>query len=355
MGHVPLSACSPLDPSQRLVSGLPAERIEIFEDGVRQDIPARRSRPLDDGVTIMSRISKFIAPYRIDDGKRFRLKSIDPGDSGKLESEMKKESKDLLRTGVERLCDLQERLYAQDRWALLLIFQALDAAGKDSVIKHVLSGVNPQGCQVVSFKSPTSEELDHDFMWRALRHLPERGRIGIFNRSYYEDVLIVKTNPEILAAQKLPEQLVGKDLWDNRYQDIRAIERYLARNGVIVLKFFLYVSKDEQKKRFLERLDRPEKNWKFNIADLEARERWDDYMDVYQDAIRETASPHAPWFVVPADKKWFTRLVVAAAAIDALESLNLKYPEVDARQKQELARGRVRLNGGPAKAERLSA
>lgn len=305
----------------------------------------------------MSRLSKFIAPYRVDEGKRFKMKSIDPSDSGNLGSEMKKESKDLLRTGVERMCELQDRLYAQDRWALLLIFQALDAAGKDSAIKHVLSGVNPQGCQVVSFKSPSSEELDHDFMWRALRHLPERGRIGIFNRSYYEDVLIVKTNPEILAAQKLPEQLVGKDIWDNRYQDIRSIERYLTRNGIIVRKFFLHVSKDEQKKRFMERLDRPEKNWKFNIGDLEARERWNDYMDVYEDAIRETATKDAPWFVVPADKKWFTRMVVAAAVIDALESVNLKYPEVDARQKQELAKGRAMLNGGHghARAERLSA
>jgi PPK2 family polyphosphate:nucleotide phosphotransferase len=291
----------------------------------------------------MSKLSKFIAPYRVERGKGFRLKSIDPSSSGHLTSERKKDARDLLQDGVQRLCELQDKLYAQDRWAMLLVFQAMDAAGKDSAIKHVLSGINPQGCQVVSFKGPSSEDLDHDFMWRSLRALPERGRIGIFNRSYYEEVLIVRACPEILAAQKVPSPLVTKRIWDERYEDIRAIERYLGRNGVLIRKFFLYVSKDEQRKRFRERLDRPEKNWKFNLDDLATRDKWKDYMEVYEDAIRATATEEAPWFVVPADRKWFTRLVVAAAVIDGLESLDLKYPEVDARQQKELEKGRALL------------
>ncbi len=291
----------------------------------------------------MSKLSKFIAPYRVERGKGFRLKSIDPSSSGRLTSEKKKDARDLLQQGVEQLCELQDRLYAQDRWAMLLVFQAMDAAGKDSAIKHVMSGINPQGCQVVSFKGPSSEELDHDFMWRSLRALPERGRIGIFNRSYYEEVLVVRTSPGILAAQKLPPELVTKRIWDQRFEDIRDIERYLGRNGVLIRKFFLHVSKGEQRKRFRERLDRPEKNWKFNIGDLETRDKWDDYMDVYEKAIRATATEDAPWFVVPADKKWFTRLVVAAAVIDGLESLGLKYPEVDARQQKDLEKGRALL------------
>jgi PPK2 family polyphosphate:nucleotide phosphotransferase len=289
------------------------------------------------------RLSKFIEPYRVEHDDRFRLKDIDPDDSGDLTSEFKDESKALLNTGVQRLTDLQEKLYAQDRWALLLIFQAMDGAGKDSVIKHVMSGVNPQGVEVVSFKAPSAEELDHDYMWRALRVMPSRGRIGIFNRSYYEEVLVVRANPNILAGQKLPPRLVTKDIWKNRFEDIRAIERYLTRNGVVIRKFFLDVSKKEQKKRFLERLDQPEKNWKFNLEDLAARDRWKDYMKMYEEMIRATAAPHAPWFVVPADKKWFTRLVVAAAIIDALDSLNLKFPEVDAEQKRMLAKGRALL------------
>jgi PPK2 family polyphosphate:nucleotide phosphotransferase len=291
----------------------------------------------------MSKIAKFIAPYRVDRGKGFRLKSIDPDSSGRLTSESKDEAQTLLREGVERLCELQDRLYAQDRWALLLVFQAMDGAGKDSAIKHVMTGVNPAGCQVVSFKAPTAEELDHDYLWRALRVLPERGRIGIFNRSYYEDVLIAKVIPQIVTGSKIPPRLVTKRLWDERYQDIRAIERYLSRNGTVIRKFFLHVSKDEQRKRFLERLDTPDKNWKFNLDDLDTRDHWGDYMQAYEDAIRATATPEAPWFVVPADRKWFTRLVVAGAVIEALESLGLEYPAVDAQQKKDIAAGRARL------------
>lgn len=291
----------------------------------------------------MKRLAKFIEPYRVERGERFRLDDIDPDDSGDLKSEFKEESKILLRTGIARLADLQEKLYAQDKWALLLIFQAMDTAGKDSLIKHVLSGVNPQGFQVVSFKAPSATDLDHDFMWRSLRMLPERGRIGIFNRSYYEEVLIVRVKPEMLAAQKLPGPLVTRNIWQERFEDICSIERYLARNGVVIRKFFLHVSKQEQKKRFLERLNRAEKNWKFNIDDLATRRDWDKYMTAYESAIRATASPHAPWFVVPADKKWFTRLVVGAAIIDALESLDLRFPVVDARQKRALSRGRAML------------
>ena len=291
----------------------------------------------------MSRLSKFVKPYRVDGSKGFRLKDIDPADSGGLGSDFKDEAREYLAEGVRRLAELQDKLYAQDRWAVLLIFQAMDAAGKDSAIKHVFSGINPQGCQVFSFKAPTSLELDHDYMWRCLQHLPERGRIGIFNRSYYEEVVIVRLKPEILGAQKLPPSLVSKQIWSERFEDIRNIERYLARNGVVILKFFLYVSKKEQKKRFLERLDRQEKNWKFNIDDLEARRAWGPSMKAYEDAIRETATELAPWFVVPADKKWFTRLVVSAAVIDALESLDLEYPTLDRNQRRVLVQAREAL------------
>jgi PPK2 family polyphosphate:nucleotide phosphotransferase len=287
------------------------------------------------------RIRKFFKPYRVDDGRQFRLKDHDPGDSSGLDS--KEKAGKLLAKGVERLAELQEKLYAQDKWAVLIIFQAMDAAGKDSAIKHVMSGINPQGCQVYSFKAPTSEELDHDFLWRTAKSLPERGRIGIFNRSYYEEVLIVRVHPEILAKQKLPERLVGRRIWKERYEDIAAHERYLARNGVAILKFFLHVSKGEQKKRFLERLDRPQKNWKFSAVDAKEREHWTEYMAAYEDMIRETAAPHAPWIVVPADKKWFARLVVAAAVADAMEKLDLDFPGVTAAQKQELAAARQAL------------
>jgi PPK2 family polyphosphate:nucleotide phosphotransferase len=297
----------------------------------------------------MSKIAKFIAPYRVDRGKGFKLKSIDPTSSGRLTEEARPKAQQLLQEGVDRLCELQDRLYAQDRWSLLLVFQAMDGAGKDSAIKHVMTGVNPQGCQVVTFKAPTAEELDHDYMWRALRALPERGRIGIFNRSYYEDVLIAKVIPAIVEGSKIPPRLVTKRVWDERYEDIRAIERYLARNGTVIRKFFLHVSKEEQRKRFLERLDKPDKNWKFNLDDLDTRDRWGDYMDAYEDAIRATATPEAPWYVIPADRKWFTRLVVAGAVIEALESLDLKYPKVDEEQRKDLEAGRARLAGDKTK------
>jgi PPK2 family polyphosphate:nucleotide phosphotransferase len=287
------------------------------------------------------KIRKFVERYRVDDGSRFRLKDHDPGDSHEIES--KTQAEKLLAKGVVRLADLQEKLYAQDKWAVLLIFQAMDAAGKDGAIKHVMSGINPQGCQVFSFKAPTSEELDHDFLWRTAKSLPERGRIGIFNRSYYEEVLVVRVHPEILAKQKLPEKRVTKRVWRERYEDIAAHERYLARNGVVVRKFFLNVSKAEQKKRFLERLQRPEKNWKFSTADAKERGHWKDYMRAYEDMIRATAAPWAPWIVVPADKKWFARLVVAAAVGDAMQELGLEFPEVTAAQKQELAAARKAL------------
>jgi PPK2 family polyphosphate:nucleotide phosphotransferase len=285
----------------------------------------------------------FSAPYRRDDGKKFRLKDIDPDDTGELTSEDKPQAKEALAVGVEVLAELQERLYAQDRWAVLLIFQAMDAAGKDGAIKHVMSGVNPQGCQVHSFKAPSAEELDHDYLWRCLKRLPERGRIGIFNRSYYEEVLVVRVHKEFLAGQKLPPSLVTRSIWEDRYEDIRNVERYLARNGVLIRKFFLHVSKKEQKKRFLERLDNPDKNWKFSMADAKERGHWDDYQEAYEDMIRATATKDAPWYVVPADNKWFTRVVVAAAIIDALGSLDLKFPEVDDAKKKELATARIAL------------
>ena len=272
--------------------------------------------------------------FRVDDGDPFRLDDVDPADTGPFKAKEKVEG--LLQQGVERLAELQERLYAQDRWALLLIFQAMDAAGKDSTIEHVMSGVNPQGVDVRSFKAPSSEELDHDFLWRTTRCLPERGRIGIFNRSYYEEVLVVRVHPEILESQHLPKAVVKKDLFDDRFEDIRGFERYLGRNGVVVRKFFLHVSKQEQKRRFLSRLDRPEKNWKFSTADLKERGYWKDYMRAYEDAIRRTATKKAPWYVIPADHKWFTRLVVAAAVIATLEELDLHFPKVDKAKRREL-------------------
>jgi len=268
-------------------------------------------------------------PYRVRDGDRFRLKDFDPGDTGPLGQKDKSRAKEALEQGVDALCALQDVLYAQDRWSVLLIFQAMDAAGKDGAIKHVMSGVNPQGCQVVSFKSPSAEDLDHDYLWRCLRELPERGRIGIFNRSYYEETLVVKVHEDLLRRQKLPTQLIAKDIWDNRYRDIRAVERYLAANGTIVRKFFLYVSHDEQKRRFLDRIDDPAKNWKFSGSDVKERGYWKQYMKAYEETIRQTATHDAPWYVVPADNKWFTRVVVAAAVIDALASLKLEYPKLD--------------------------
>jgi PPK2 family polyphosphate:nucleotide phosphotransferase len=280
---------------------------------------------------------KLSKPYRVADGKGFRLKDVDPADTGGLKSEDKPRLKEALQTGVAALAELQDRLYAQDRWSLLLVFQAMDAAGKDGTIKHVMSGINPQGCQVTSFKGPSSEELDHDYLWRCQKQLPERGRIGIFNRSYYEETLVVRVHPEFLAGQKLPQKCVTKNIWDERFQDIRSFERYLARNGTVVLKFFLHVSKEEQRKRFLERIELPEKNWKFSSADMKERGFWDQYQTAYEQTIRETASKDAPWYVVPADNKWFTRLVVAGAVINALASLDLQYPKVNEAKLADLA------------------
>ena len=291
---------------------------------------------------ILDRIQKYIQPFRITKGKGFQLKNFDPGDTCGLKLG-KGEASELLRQGTEWLAQEQDLLYAQDRWSLLLVFQALDAAGKDSTIKHVMSGVNPQGCQVFSFKQPSREDLNHDFMWRYSKSLPERRRIGIFNRSYYEEVLVVRVHEEILKQQKIPEPLVGKRIWDERLADIAHFEDYLTRQGVIILKFFLHVSREEQKKRFMKRLDRPEKNWKFSASDVHERKFWGDYMRAFEEAIRATASKHAPWFVVPADKRWFTRLVVAAAIVEAVEQLDLTYPKVDAEKKKELARVRATL------------
>jgi len=282
----------------------------------------------------MSWANKFAKPFRVEHGKKFRLKDHDPADTAKLHSQER--AGELLAKGIARMAVLQDKLYAQDRWGLLLIFQAMDAAGKDSVIKHVMSGVNPQGCQVYSFKTPSTEELNHDYLWRNVKCLPERGRIGIFNRSYYEEVLVVRVHPELLAKEKMPPALVTKSIWDDRFQDICSWERYLTHNGFVIRKFFLNVSKKEQKKRFLARLQQPEKNWKFSAADLHERERWDDYMNAYEDLIANTATPHSPWFVIPADNKWFTRLAVAAAIVDTLEDLDLSYPKLDPQKEKEL-------------------
>lgn len=291
----------------------------------------------------MSRASDFADKFKVTKGKDFRLKDWDPSDTLKFDD--KEQAERILAEGVEKLAKLQDKLYADDRWSLLLIFQAMDAAGKDGTIKHVMSGINPQGCQVYSFKSPSAEELDHDFLWRTTRCLPERGRIGIFNRSYYEEVLVVRVHPEFLEKQRMPRKLVDKDIWEGRYESINDFEKHLSRNGTIVRKFFLNVSKDEQKARFMKRLDDPDRNWKFSSSDAKERQHWDEYQAAYQDLIRATASKHAPWYVVPADHKWFSRVVVAAAIIDALESLDLDYPEVDAAKKAELAEARKLLDG----------
>src|SRR5215475_3416101 len=293
---------------------------------------------------ILDRIQRYIQPFRITKGKDFRLKNYDPGDTCGLKLD-KGEASVLLQRGTQWLAQEQSMLYAQDRWSLLLVFQAMDAAGKDGTIKHVMSGVNPQGCQVFSFKQPSAEDLQHDFMWRYSKCLPERSRIGIFNRSYYEEVLVVRVHEEILKHQKIPPPLLGKRVWDERLADIAHFEDYLTRQGVIILKFFLHVSRGEQKKRFLKRLDKPDKNWKFSASDVHERKFWDDYMRAYEQAIRATASKHAPWFVVPADNKWFTRLVVAAAIVEAVEQLDLTYPKVDAKKKEELATMRAALAG----------
>jgi PPK2 family polyphosphate:nucleotide phosphotransferase len=291
---------------------------------------------------ILDRIQKYIHPFRITSGKGFRLNDFDPGDTRDLKLE-KAEAAELLASGTEWLAEEQDMLYAQDSWSLLLVFQAMDAAGKDSTIKHVMSGVNPQGCQVSSFKQPSSEDLSHDFLWRYVKRLPERGRIGIFNRSYYEEVLVVRVHPDILKRQKLPPKTISKRLWDERLGDIAHFEDYLTRQGTIILKFYLHLSPEEQKKRFLARLDRPEKHWKFSAADIRERGFWSDYMHAFEEAIRATATQHAPWFIVPADNKWFTRLVVAAAIVEAVENLDLSYPKVDAQKKKELSSARAAL------------
>ena len=285
--------------------------------------------------------TRFVEPFVVTSGKGFRLKDFSPKDTRGLKDKV--EAEQALAAGVQRLAALQEKLYAQDRWGMLLIFQAMDAAGKDSAIEHVMSGVNPQGCQVFSFKAPSSEELDHDFMWRTNRCMPERGRIGIFNRSHYEEVLVVRVHPELLANQRLPRGFVTKHVWRERFEDIANFERYMSRNGYVIRKFFLNVSKAEQKQRFLDRIEQPDKNWKFSLADAKERAAWKDYMAAYEDAIRHTASKHAPWIVVPADRKWFARLVVAAAIVDALESLDLAFPAVDANKKKELMAARRTL------------
>jgi PPK2 family polyphosphate:nucleotide phosphotransferase len=292
---------------------------------------------------IIKHARRFTGPFRITKGKNFRLKDVDPGDTLQFKSEDKPKAKKALAMGVEAMAGLQDKLYAQGNWALLLIFQAMDAAGKDGAIKHVMSGINPQGCQVSSFKAPSAEDLDHDYLWRCMKCLPNRGRIGIFNRSYYEETLVVRVHPEFLAKQKIPPSLVGKNIWQQRFDDIRHFEQYLAHNGVVVRKFFLHLSKKEQKRRFLERIDTPEKNWKFSASDIAEREHWDEYMEAYEDMIRHTASEEAPWYVVPADNKWFTRMVVAAAVIETLASLDLKYPEVGKEKLKELATAKAAL------------
>ncbi len=287
--------------------------------------------------------SQLTKRYRITDGRKFRLAQINPDDTWKLKS--KEEAEQWLQEGVARLAELQGLLYAQNQWSLLLIFQAMDAAGKDGTIKHVMSGVNPQGCQVFSFKVPSDEDLNHDFLWRTNKCLPERGRIGIFNRSYYEEVLVVRVHPEFLHRQKLPPKLVTDDIWKERFEDINATELHLARSGVLIRKFYLHVSKREQRERLLSRLEEPEKNWKLSLADLHERKRWDDYQHAYQEMLRHTATEYAPWYVVPADHKWFTRLVVAEVIVEALETLDLRYPEVDEAKRKELAAVRKALAG----------
>ncbi len=286
---------------------------------------------------------KLARKYRITDGASFRLRDADPADTADMAAEDKPQAVERLKSDIEALSQLQDLLYAQDRWAVLAIFQAMDAAGKDGVIRHVMSGVNPQGCQVASFKSPSAEELDHDYLWRCQRELPQRGRIGIFNRSYYEEVLVVRVHPELLARQKLPPRLADDDIWERRFEDIRDFERYLARNGTVVRKFFLHVSREEQRRRLLERLEDPAKQWKFSAADVAERALWKPYMEAYEKMIRATASEDAPWYVVPADHKWFTRIVVAAVMVDTLESLDLAYPKVGKTARAQWAKAKRAL------------
>ncbi len=291
---------------------------------------------------ILGVFDKYVDPFRVTHGKGFSLQDFDPGSTCGLRLD-KDDAALLLQRGIARLAEEQEMLYAEGRRSILLVFQAMDAAGKDGTIKHVMSGINPQGCQVFSFKHPSPGELSHDFLWRYAKCLPERGRFGIFNRSYYEEVLIVRVHEEILKSQNLPPGLIGKRIWDERLSDIAQFEDYLSRQGTTILKFFLHISHKEQKKRLLARLDKPEKHWKFSVADLHEREFWDQYMHAFEEAIRATATKHAPWFVVPADNKWFTRLVVAAAIVTALETLDLAYPEVSPEKQQDIAAARAAL------------
>lgn len=284
------------------------------------------------------RAKKLSKPYRVTNAKKFKLKDFPTTEHNETSKADKAFAQQALQLGIQALAEMQDRLYAEDKWGLLLIFQAMDAAGKDGAIKHVMSGINPQGCQVTSFKSPSTEELDHDYMWRCIKHLPERGRIGIFNRSYYEEVLVVRVHEEILKAQKLPEKLITDDIWNDRLSDMRNFETYLNNNGILVVKFFLNVSKKEQKKRFLERIDKPEKNWKFSNADVEERKYWKQYQAAYEEMIKKTATEKSPWYVVPADNKPFARMVVASAIINVLDSMKLKYPEVGEQQLAELQR-----------------
>src|SRR5258707_791581 len=290
---------------------------------------------------LLKEASRIIEPYCIAKGEKFRLKDHDPAETSGIKD--KRGAQGLLEDGIACLNHMQEKLYPQDRWALLLIFQAMDAAGKDGAIKHVMSGVNPQGCNVYSFKSPSTEELNHDYLWRNHKVVPEHGKIGIFNRSYYEEILVVRVHPTFLRAQKLPDRLVTKHIWEERYEDINAFERYLTRNGIVIRKFFLHVSKEEQKKRFLERLEDSKKNWKFSLADVQERGFWKDYQETYEEMIQHTATKHAPWYVIPADNKWFTRLAVASAIIGKLNGLNLAFPDVEEAKKKELQAVRASL------------
>lgn len=283
---------------------------------------------------LIKEATRLAESYCVTKGAKFRLKDYDPADTNGLKS--KKQAERILERSTAMVSEMQEKLYAQDRWSLLLIFQGVDAAGKDSAIKHVMSGVNPQGCDVYSFKQPSNEELNHDYLWRCHKVVPERGKIGIFNRSYYEEVLVVRVHPSLLEEQKLPPRLVTKHIWDERYEDTNAFERYLTHEGVVIRKFFLYVSKEEQRRRFLERLEDSRKNWKFSMSDVKERNFWDDYMEAYETAIQQTATKHAPWYVVPADNKWFTRNVVAAAIVETLHGLDLAFPDVDEKKKKEL-------------------
>ena len=292
---------------------------------------------------LIKKAKGFAKPFRVTDGEGFRLKDVDPGDTLDLGDEDKPRAKEALVMGIQALAELQNMLYAQDSWAVLLIFQAMDAAGKDGTIKHVMSGINPQGCQVTSFKSPSPEDLDHDYLWRCAKNLPPRGHIGIFNRSYYEETLVVRVHPELLARQSLPPDLVTKDIWKQRFKDINAFERYLSQNGVALVKFFLHVSKEEQRRRFLARLDEPQKNWKFSLADAKEREHWDEYMAAYEDMLEHTSTEHAPWYVIPADHKWFMRLAAADIVVSTLEKLKPEFPTITEEKRRELEAARKAL------------